>query len=57
LYCQKYCKKAGIGTLSSLMLPYTVALLIVLTIMLYGFWALDIPLGFQADYVYPRRVM
>lgn len=55
LYCQKYVKKAGIGTLSSMMLPYTIALLVVLTIMLYGFWALDIPLGFQADYVYPRR--
>lgn len=57
LYCQKYCKSAGIGTLSSMMLPYTIALLITLTIMLYLFWGLDIPLGFQADYVYPRRVM
>ena len=57
LYCQRYVKNAGIGTLSSLMLPYTVALLVSLTIMLYVFWGLDIPLGFQADYVYPRRVM
>lgn len=57
LYCQKYVKSAGIGTLSSLMLPYTVALLIGLTVMLYLFWGLDIPLGLQADYVYPRRVM
>lgn len=56
LYCQKYVKETGIGTLSSLMLPYTITLLIVLTIMLYIFWTLDIPLGFQADYVYPRRV-
>lgn len=55
LYCQKYCKNAGIGTLSSMMLPYTIALLITLTAMLYIFWGLDIPLGFQADYVYPRR--
>lgn len=57
LYCQKYCKSAGIGTLSSLMLPYTVALLVSLTFMLYLFWGLDIPLGLQADYVYPRRIM
>ncbi len=57
LYCQKYVKSAGIGTLSSLMMPYTIALLISLTIMLYVFWGLDIPLGLQADYVYPRRVM
>ncbi len=56
LYCQRYVKSAGIGTLSSMMLPYTFALLISLTIMLYVFWGLDIPLGFQADYVYPRRM-
>ena len=57
LYCQKYVKSAGIGTLSSLMLPYTITLLVTLTIMLYVFWFMDIPLGLQADYVYPRRIM
>ena len=36
------------------MLPYTATLLVTLTIMLYLFWWLNIPLGFQADYVYPR---
>ena len=36
------------------MLPYTITLLITLTIMLYVFWWLNIPLGFQAAYVYPR---
>lgn len=56
IYCQKFCKNTGVGTLSSLMLPYTVALLIVLTIMLYLFWGLGIPLGFQADYSYPRSM-
>ena len=56
LYCQKYVKSAGIGTLSSLMLPYTITLLVTLTIMLYAFWFMDIPLGLQADYVYPRRM-
>jgi aminobenzoyl-glutamate transport protein len=54
IYCQKYYKKTGVGTLSSLMLPYTFALLIALTFMLYLFWWFNIPLGFQADYVYPR---
>lgn len=54
IYCQKYYKRTGVGTLSSLMLPYTFTLLIVLTIMLYAFWWFNIPLGFQADYVYPR---
>ena len=56
IYCQKYYKKTGVGTLSSLMLPYTFALLIVLTVMLYLFWWFNIPLGFQADYVYPRQM-
>ena len=56
LYCQKYVKEAGIGTLSSMMLPYTITLLVALTFMLYLFWWFDIPLGFQADYVYPRRM-
>lgn len=53
-YCQKYVKESGIGTLSSMMLPYTIALLIVLTIVLYVMWGLNIPLGLQADYLYPR---
>jgi len=56
IYCQKYYKRTGVGTLSSLMLPYTFALLIALTIMLYLFWWFGIPLGFQADYVYPRQM-
>lgn len=56
IYCQKYYKKTGVGTLSSLMLPHTIALLIALTIVLYVFWWLNIPLGFQADYVYPRQM-
>ena len=56
LYCQKYYKKTGVGTLSSLMLPYTITLLVVLTILLYVFWFFGIPLGFQADYVYPRQM-
>lgn len=51
-YCQKYVKSSGIGTLSSMMLPYTITLLIVLTIVLYVMWAFDIPLGLQASYLY-----
>lgn len=39
------------------MLPYTITLLVTLTIMLYVFWFMDLPLGLQADYVYQRRVM
>ena len=52
-YCQKYCNKTGVGTLSSMMLPYSIGLLIALMIMLYIFWGLNIPIGFNSGYVYP----
>ena len=55
-YCQRYCSKAGIGTLSSMMLPYTFALLIVLTIVLYTYWFLGIPLGFHSGFDYPSTM-
>ena len=53
MYCQKYAKATGVGTLCSMMLPYTFALLIVLTLVLYAFWMIGIPLGFDSGYVYP----
>ncbi|MBO7173803.1 MAG: AbgT family transporter [Burkholderiaceae bacterium] len=53
MYCQKYCKNTGVGTMSSMMLPYTFALLIVLTFVLYLYWGLGLPLGFDSGYVYP----
>ena len=52
-YCKKYCKKTGVGTLSSMMIPYSIGIFIALLIMLYGFWALNIPIGFNSGYVYP----
>ncbi len=53
-YCQRYCKNTGVGTLCSMMIPYTIGLFIVLTLILYIFWGLDIPLGFESGYTYPR---
>ncbi|PJG85716.1 AbgT family transporter [Conservatibacter flavescens] len=53
-YCQRYCKNTGVGTLCSMMIPYTIGLFIVLTIVLYVFWWLNIPLGFDSGYVYPK---
>lgn len=53
MYCQKYCKQAGVGTLSSMMIPYTIALLVVLTAVLYAYWGIGIPIGFDSGYVYP----
>lgn len=53
VFCQRYTKKAGIGTVLSLMIPYAVTLLITWTIFLVGYWLLGIPLGLQAGYTYP----
>ncbi len=56
MYCQRYCKSAGVGTLSSMMIPYTFALLIVLTIVLYAYWFLGIPIGFNSGFDYPSTM-
>ncbi len=53
VFCQRYVKSAGIGTLLALMLPYSVALLVLWTAFLLGFWALEIPLGIGASFAYP----
>ncbi|MBW3549506.1 MAG: AbgT family transporter [Proteobacteria bacterium] len=53
VFCQRYVKSAGIGTLLALMLPFSVTLLVLWTAFLLGFWALGVPLGVDSSYVYP----
>ena len=53
VFAQKYVKNTGIGTLVSLMLPYTVVFMISWIIFLMIYWALGIPLGLGATYTYP----
>ncbi|MCA1801015.1 MAG: AbgT family transporter [Rhodothermaceae bacterium] len=53
VFCQRYVKKTGIGTLVSMMLPYFFGLLVIWTIFLLAYWAIGIPLGLQSTYVYP----
>ncbi|MGE4070642.1 MAG: AbgT family transporter [Lysobacterales bacterium] len=53
VFCQKYVKASGIGSLLALMLPYSVALLVCWTLFLIGFWALGIPLGIGSSFNYP----
>ncbi|MEM9553407.1 MAG: AbgT family transporter [Acidobacteriota bacterium] len=53
VYCQRYYKKTGIGTLTSIMLPYSIVFLVSWTLFLILYWSLGIPLGFGASYVYP----
>lgn len=52
VFCQKYVKSTGIGTLTSMMIPYSIALAVIWTLFLLLYWALGIPLGLQATYEY-----
>jgi len=53
VYCQRYVKSLGIGTLVSVMLPYSIFFLVLWSAFLLVYWGLGIPLGLQAPYVYP----
>jgi aminobenzoyl-glutamate transport protein len=48
VFCQKYVKGAGIGTLIALMLPYSMLFLLCWTLLLLAFVALGLPLGLGA---------
>ena len=52
-YCQRWVKNTGIGTVTAMMLPFSITLLLGWSLLLVAFWALDIPLGLAADYAYP----
>ena len=53
VFCQRYVRQAGIGTLASLMLPYSVTFLVAWTLYLLAYWALGLPLGVQSAYTHP----
>ena len=53
VFCQRYVKGTGIGTLVSMMLPYTLAFFTTWVAFLLVYWGLGLPLGLQSTYVYP----
>ncbi|MEH6517443.1 MAG: AbgT family transporter [Halioglobus sp.] len=53
VYCQRYIKNSGIGTVAALMIPYSITFIVCWTIFLLGYWALGIPLGLQSSYTFP----
>jgi aminobenzoyl-glutamate transport protein len=53
VFCQRYVKNTGIGTLTALMLPFSVTFLVTWILFLMVYWGLGIPLGFPASYSYP----
>ena len=52
VFCQRYVRGSGIGTVTATMLPYSVCFLAAWTVLLLLFWAAGIPLGLQASYAY-----
>jgi len=53
VYCQRYVKSTGIGTLTAMMLPYSMSFLLFWTIFLLIYYAIGAPLGFASSYTYP----
>ncbi len=52
VFCQRYVKESGIGTVAAMMLPYSVVFLICWTIFLLIYWAIGMPLGIPMDVGY-----
>ena len=52
VYCQRYIKRTGIGTVTAMMLPYSAIFIVLWTLFLLLYWAVGIPLGLQASYRY-----
>jgi len=52
VFAQRYYKEAGIGTITSLMLPYSISFLFLWMIYLLLYWQLGLPLGIGGGYQY-----
>ncbi|MBD1389125.1 AbgT family transporter [Neiella sp. HB171785] len=52
VYCQRYVKSTGIGTVLSLMLPFSISIMVLWSVFLLIYWGLGIPLGIQSSYLY-----
>lgn len=53
VYCQRYVKNTGIGTVTAMMLPYSVTFLFIWTVFLLLYTLSGLPLGIQSSYTYP----
>lgn len=53
VYCQRYVKDTGIGTVTAMMLPYSLTFITLWTIFLLLYWFMGFPLGLQSSYTYP----
>jgi aminobenzoyl-glutamate transport protein len=55
VFCRRYVRSSGIGTLVALMLPYSIVFLIAWTGYLFLYWTLGLPLGPGSPYAYPAH--
>lgn len=53
VFAKRYYKGTGIGTIISMMFPYSIAFLVLWTLFLILFWMFGFPLGIEASYIYP----
>ncbi|MFQ5608675.1 MAG: AbgT family transporter [Woeseiaceae bacterium] len=53
VYCQRYVKSTGIGTLAAMMLPYSLWFISTWTLFLLIYYAIGLPLGLGSSYTYP----
>ncbi|MBX3703090.1 MAG: AbgT family transporter [Steroidobacteraceae bacterium] len=53
VFCRRYVRGTGIGTLVAMMLPYSVTFIVAWSAFLLAYWGLGIPLGLQSSYTYP----
>jgi p-aminobenzoyl-glutamate transporter AbgT len=54
---QQYVKKAGIGTLIALMLPYSIAFMVAWTLMLVIWIQFGLPIGIDAPLTWSPEMM
>ncbi|WP_420465719.1 AbgT family transporter [Panacagrimonas sp.] len=52
VFCQRYVKSSGIGTVVAMMLPYSLIFLAAWSAFLLAYWGLGLPLGLGATYGY-----
>jgi aminobenzoyl-glutamate transport protein len=52
VFAQKYVKNSGIGTVTAMMLPYSIGFLCCWLLFLLAYWGLGLPLGIGASYTY-----
>lgn len=52
VFCQRYVKETGIGTVTSMMLPYSLVFLVCWSLFLFAYWMTGMPLGIQGGYQY-----